>query len=1103
MVSENERATGPGVEPDAAETAIVRLSERASGVVLGAPGTGKTETIVRRVRALVEGGVAADEILVLTPTRQTATALRDRLSAVVATATRGPLARSVASYAFELVRQASVIRGEAPPQLLTGGDQDAILADLLEGDALDAAEGRDRWPASLPPSVRASRAFRGELRTLLAECAERGIDPDELSALAAARGHRVWGAVASFFDEYRYALAGLRAAHREPAELLREAAVLLTGPAAFGSVPSIPVERSMPKAPSIVLVDDAQELTLAGIGVLDALHRRGSAVLAFGDPDISSGAFRGATPELFGVLCDLLAAGGGAVHVLDEPHRAAPSLVRLGRVVTQSIGAAGRVEHRRAPGPPIDDAHVRSSIAPSPLEEVDRIARALREWHVLDDLDWSRMAVIAHDTRQVAELEAELAAREVPTRAAGLQRPLGRERVVRDLAGIVRLGMTAPDDRDPEPITDALMSPFGGLDAVGMRRLRARLRHAELAEGGSRPAAALLAEAMNAPLDLSLLGTLESRAAERLATTLRLISEQAEGGATIHELLWLAWDRARDVAGRRLADVWRQLARGDGPIAAETGRSLDAIVALFDAAKRDVERSAEHGSSRDAPLRFLRRILDADVPDDTLFAPERTGVVTVLTPAAALGTEFDAVIVAGLQEGVWPNVRVRGGLLDTGRLGDEIAAFRAGAAPPDEPTPIDRRRAVLYDELRLFARAVSRARSRLLVTAVDDDDRGPSPLFSLLPEPDPVEADRASGHPLTLRGLVAEHRRTLTSPAPPAARRHAAGQLTILADEGVAGAALDEWYGLRPPSTTAPLRDPDRAPVPVSPSTLTTFADCPLDWAVRALGGDTRSRSAGVGTILHAAMETVPSGEIAGLQAVVDERWGELDFEAPWIGRKEHAWATTLVGRLHEYLMRFHREGGRTIGAETAFRLAIDLDHEPGEAPRVIVVDDERPPAGRFALVSGVIDRVEVYPNGRGESVPAADGSDDAERVVVVDLKTGRSETRVADGKVVDDPQLAAYQLAFLEGLVPGAAIHDNAGARLVVLSKTLKAQPHYRLARQSPLTDETRRDFLGRVTEAARAMTSDRFDAHLDSHCTSARYGVCALHTIKAVSAS
>ncbi|WP_243074588.1 UrvD/REP family ATP-dependent DNA helicase [Microbacterium sp. SS28] len=1090
----------PDTVLDPAQLRVVGLPVEASGTVVGAPGTGKTATLAARVAALLaSGALSPDEILVLTPTRQTATALRDRLAADLDVATPGPLARSVASFAFGLVRAAAVAESAAPPQLLTAGDQDRIVAEMLAGDADDAAVGRDRWPAALGPALRASRQFRAELRALSAECSERAIAPEALAGAGEAYDRPAWTAAASFLREYRDVLGSMRSAHRDPAELVHEAAGLLAG-AARGDKG----EQRLGAAADlrVVLLDDAQELTPGGVGLVRAFRARGVAVMAFGDPDIGSGAFRGASASLFRELGDLL----GETWVLDTPHRATASLTRLARTVTESIGAGGTIVHRRPPGPPVeDDGSVVCHVTPSPFEEIDRIARIVREWHVLHGMPWGRIAVIAHDTRQVADLEVELAAREVPTRAGALSRPLGGESVVREISEFVALGMAPAAERSYEELTAALLSPFGGLDAVSLRRLRARLRHAALREaqepgaGPARVARELVCEAMAHPAGLALLDTPEARAAERVAATLARVHDAAARGDNAHELLWTVWDRSRDISGRRLSAAWSDVASAPGVFAAEANRALDALVALFDAAKRFTERSP-----RENPAVFLRRILDSAVPEDILTAPDRAEAVSILTPASALGAEFDGVVIAGLQDGVWPNLRPRGGTLDAWRLADDVAAWRAGLPAPAAPAALDRRRDALHDELRLFVRAVSRARLRLAVTAVDDDSLGPSPLLTFLPAPDEAAAERAEAqHPLTLRGLVAQHRRTLTTSPSAVARRHSAEQIAVLAREGVAGAAPRDWFGVAAASSTGPLRDPLRAPVPVSPSKLKTFSDCGLDWAIRALGGDTRSWSAGAGTILHAAMEEVPSGDLDQIVAIVDDRWGELDFEADWISRKERAWADVLAGRLHRYLHMFHAESGRTIGAEARFRLAVGMDAAPGETPPVRVAGDSPEREGRWAMLSGSIDRVEAYPPGRGEGLATDDAPPDRERVLIVDLKTGRSEARVSDDKVADDPQLAAYQLAFLEGLVPGAEGAANAGARLIVLSRTTQKEPDYRLARQLPMDDTSRSAFLEQIATAARAMASDRFAAPIDAHCATARFGVCALHTVKAVSAS
>ncbi|WP_375383890.1 PD-(D/E)XK nuclease family protein [uncultured Microbacterium sp.] len=1043
---------GAGPQPDRLDDdqrAIIALPPHASAVVAGAPGTGKTETLVARVAALAAAGVDPDAILVLTPSRQTATALRDRLALVVGRATSGPIARSVSSFAFQLVRAAEVFRGGEPPQLLTGGDEDQLVQDMLDGDAEDERSGRSRWPQWLGPSIRSTRGFRTDVRTFLSECTTLGIEPARLAELGRAHELEAWVSLASFSSEYLRVRADMRGAHRDAAGLVREAVGVLRT-AAPGDAPELGGAARL----EAILVDDAQELTLGGVELIEACVARGVAVMAFGDPDVGSGAFRGATPENFARLARRL----GAPLVLATPHRGTPGQIDLVRTITERIGAVGVVAHRRAPSGEAPDGSVRTLTLRSASEEFDAIARLLRERHVHDGVPWGRLAVIAHDTRQVAALEAELAAREVPARASGPGRALGVLRPVRDLLRLVELATRDAATWTPDELSDALLGAYGGLDPIELRRLRTAMRHAELTAGGERPGTELLGSALAQPLEFDLVDTREARRAARIARTLSMLREAHAAGATIHELLWTAWHQSR------LERAWSEAARGGGPLAEQAGRDLDAVVALFEAAKRFVERG------RDAdPRAFLRGILDSDVAEDRLAAPPPTESVRILTPAGALGAEFDTVVVSGVQDGIWPNTRLRGSLLDTWRLAD--AAARDDAAAPGI---LDRRRSAMHDELRLFVRAASRAQERLIVTAVDDDDTGPSVFFEFLPTPE--RASRAMEHPLSLRGLVALHRRALTDPANARGRdgspTRAAGQLALLADAQVPGADPAQWYGVRAPTSEAPLRDLAHEDVRVSPSRLHTLEECELNWVIGDLGGDPGGTTAGIGTIIHAALEHADGSEEESLWRIVEDRWGELSFEAEWRDRAERTRARDLVRRLHLYLRRFDDVGGRLIGAEPHFEVAIPVDDEEAFAHGVVL--------------SGYIDRVELTPEGT---------------VVIVDLKTGKHEPQT-DAKVIDNPQLAAYQLAFEAGAIPEAVGHPPGGAQLLVLRPTSRAD--YVTPRQPPFDDERRAAFLGRIQSAVAVMRGTSFEAPYEEHCRDEHsYGLCRIHTIAAVSAS
>ena len=1035
---------------DPAQHAVVSLPSGASGVVVGPPGSGKTTVIVERVVALIEAGVPPEEVLVLTPTRQSATELRDRLALAVRIATPGPLARSLAAFAYQIVRAHAVHSGAEPPQLLTGPDEDGIVADLLDGDAEDEADGRPRWPAWLGADVRTTRGFRAELRAFLAECTTLGIPPERLREHARAQDREVWVALASFAEDYLAVRSRMRGAHRDAAGLVREAALLAR------QLPEGDVARGTTARVRALLVDDAQELTLGGVELLEACRATGVAVLAFGDPDIGSGAFRGARPENFARL-----ASGVPVYVLDDVHRGTAAQRALAAEVTSRIGAGGIAAHRRAPGPAEPDASVRAFAVRSAGEEVDTIARLLRERHILDGIAWDDCAVIAHDGRQVSNLEAELAARDVPT-SSGQGRTLGETRAVRDLLQLVDLA--ARESWSHDDVFDALRS--GGLDPVELRRLRTALRHAalrdealrdetardEASHGSAEPAPSardLVASALAHPIEFDLLDTREARRAARIARTLAELRAQLADGATAHELLWTAWERSG------WERTWRDAAQGSGPVADRARRDLDAVVALFQSAKRHGERA--DGTSA---LAFVRGVLQSDVAEDRLTTTAAQGVVRVLTPAGAIGAEFDTVVVAGVQEGVWPNLRTRGGLFDTWRLATLDRGESADA--------LDLRRGVLHDELRLFVRAVTRARERLVVTAVNDDDTGPSPLFEFLPEAE--AAPRAAEHPLSLRGLVALHRRALTDPrSPNQARENAPGQLALLAAAGVPGADPDEWYGLAAYSSSGPLYDLDAEAVRVSPSKLEAIGECQLNWVIGDLGGDSGSVGAGLGTLIHAALEHADGADEDALWAAVEARWGELEFDAAWIERTERTRARDLIRRLARYLRDTHAAGTTLLGAEPHFELSLPV-----------------PGAAHPAVVSGTIDRVEL----------TAEGT-----VVIVDLKTGRTQATGA-AAAVTNPQLSAYQLAFEQGAIPAASGRPSGGAKLLVLKQTRTAP--YATPVQAPFDDESRAAFVGTIENAVHVMGGRSFLAPYEAHCRDDHtHGLCRIHTVGAVSGS
>ena len=541
---------------------------------------------------------------------------------------------------------------------------------------------------------------------------------------------------------------------------------------------------------------------------------------------------------------------------------------------------------------------------------------------------------------------------------------------------------------DPVRAADLVVSPIGGSDTVGLRRLRRMLRRDELASGGGRSSDELLAELLQLPAGARLLGP-SGRAAERIGAALAAGTAAARvgddgrwaPGVTAESVLWAIWQ------GAGVAEGWRRQALAGGSSGERADRDLDAVLALFDAAGAFVDRLPTAG-----PDKFLEHIQGQDVPGDTLLVGGQSGGrVALLTPQTAAGRQWRIVVVAGVQEGVWPDLRLRGSVLGSEDLVDVVAqrplGFRAAQA------------AVRYDETRLFLVAVTRATERLLVTAVGNEDEQPSVYLDLVDPPattrlaDEVRAHTDVARTMTLPGLVGELRREAASPDP-AVAEPALHLLAAAAREGVRGADPASWWALREVTSDRPVRGPDE-PVPVSPSKVTYFAECGLRWFLTSVGGEgVALGAASVGTFVHDIVAELPDATLAELTHEVDARWGRLGLRPGWVTERTRKEAHDMVARFTAYRDTAEREWER-VGIEEGFRVEV----------------------GR-AVVAGRVDRIERDAEGR---------------VRIVDLKTGK--TKPTEAELERHGQLGAYQVAVEEGGFPRLG-ERSAGAALVFIGK-------------------------------------------------------------------
>ncbi|MCX5142768.1 ATP-dependent DNA helicase [Streptomyces sp. NBC_00338] len=1096
--------TLPGsVEPpllDAAQRAVV---DHAGGplLVLAGPGTGKTTTLVEAVAARVARGADPARMLILTFSRKAAVELRDRMAARLGAA-RGPQATTFHSFCYALVRAHQDADLFADPlRLLSGPEQDVTVRDLLAGQLDLEKEGLShiRWPDELRACL-TTRGFADEVRAVLARSRELGLGPGALADFARRTGRPDWGAAAAFLAEYLDVLDAQGVL--DYAELVHRAVLLAERPE---------VSALLAGQYDTVFVDEYQDTDPAQVRLLHALAgNRGSSpgggggrnLIAFGDPDQSIYAFRGA--DVNGILDfpEVFRRADGApapVGVLTTSRRSGDRLLAATRLLTRRMPLtrlpSAKVRAHRELGAVREGGSVETYTYPTASTELENIADLLRRAHLEDGVPWQEMAVLVRaGGRTIPAVRRALTSAGVPLEVDGDDLPLRHEPAVAPLltalrtvaAAALRRGaepeaeeeaepeaeaeeeaeaeaetdaVTGPDadadpDADPAPWLDTetaltlLTSPLGSMDAADLRRLGRALRDEERAAGNRVPAPSgeLLARALAEPERLVTHDPAYARGAQRLGALLRAARELLERGGTAEEALWELW------SGTPWPARLERAALRGGAGGRNADRDLDAVCALFDTAARAEERTGGRGA-----LNFLEEVDAQDIAADTLSRrATRPDAVRLMTAHRSKGLEWRMVVVTGVQEGLWPDLRRRGSLLEADRIG------RDGLAEPLTPG------ALLAEERRLFYVAATRARERLVVTAVkapaDDGDQPSRFLAELGVEPRDVTG--RPRRPLAVAALVAELRATTVDPeASDALREEAAHRLARLAalgdDEGqplVPSAHPYRWWGLYEPTRSAvPLRDRDQ-PVALSGSALDQLANtCALQWFLgREVKADAPATAAqGFGNVVHVLADEVASGrtpaDLAVLMERLDSVWDGLVFDAPWKSQQEKQQARVALERF----LRWHvmdRTGRTPAASEHDFDVTLE--------------------AGEYEVrIRGSMDRVERDAEGRA---------------YVVDFKTGKQSP--TKDEVARHPQLAVYQLAVREGAVDDVfdgIRPESGGAELVQLRQPAPkkeggdAVP--KVQAQQPPETEWVSDLL--ATAAGRVL-DERFTPTTGQHC-------------------
>ncbi|HUG75204.1 MAG TPA: ATP-dependent DNA helicase [Acidimicrobiia bacterium] len=603
------------IDPDAWDAAIADTD--GPQLVVGGPGSGKTEFLVRRARHLIDDtGVRPDHLLLLSFSRRGAADLRTRLATTLDRSFSRIPALTFHSLALQLI-EAHGAEGDwpSPPTPLTGPEQVTLVAEVLAGEDPKA------WPQPFR-GLLGTRSFAADLADFCMRAAERLIGPDEIEGFARAD----WRAIPGFMRRYRDTLVDR--GRIDYGSLQAEAIRLLARPE---------VRQERGGVPTHILVDEYQDTTVSQATLLDHLAGPGGNLTVAGDPYQSVYSFRGAE---VGNIDAFPTRFGSDEHparrlVLTTSFRVPEAILSAAVRVTAGTGLPG------AAGPVIPapgEGSVETYRFDQQSHEAEWIAGEIQRAHLVGRIPYRDMAVLVRSKRSLlGELARALHRRHIPHEQPD-DRLVGH-RLVRCIGDLVEAA-TADGNRRTDAFRRVLLGPLVGLPLGRVREM-------------------------------------ERTALRGEAWTEVLASD--DGAAEIGELVadptWAATAPASD----GFWAVWTTLSVFDRVARDPAAADDRAALASFGQALERLRDRDDTSTLRDYFAAAGAEDFEAEPLLE--FRASDTDQVTLTTLHQAKGEEYDVVFIADAREGVLPDLRTRDSILGTRHLspthsGDDSAYTR-------------------------------------------------------------------------------------------------------------------------------------------------------------------------------------------------------------------------------------------------------------------------------------------------------------------------------------------------------------------------------------------------------------------------------------------
>ena len=580
-------------------------------LIVGGPGTGKTEFLVRRAVHLIETGLATPEqVLLLSFSRRGAAGLRSRIEESLTGAHTELDASTFHSFSFRLLEAyaADSLQWEQMPTLLTS------LEYVLRVRSMLSAEEPEDWPA-LFRGLLESTTFAEEVSDFMLRCSELLIGPEEL----AGRDRDDWRAMPGFMTRYR---GRALAEHRIDYGTLQSSAV-----AVLGHAPSL---EDVTGRYRYVLVDEYQDTTKAQAALLRALVGGGSHLTVAADPYQSIFSFRGTDLQNVANFPTDFAGPDGmpaARRVLTTSFRTPAEILEAAVKLTEGLelpGAGGPVV------PAAGTGSVETYVFEQAARESEWIADEIQRLHA-DGLPYQSMAVFVRSKRRfLPGLSRALERRGIPH--AQPDSRLSDHPAVRAVFDCVLAATAEQPEADPA-IRRLLLGPLFRLSVGQLRELdRDRVSR-------PRPWADVIEQ--------------EVAAGHALAGLLRDASWAREDPAVRgfwH--LWMTLPQFADlvVAPERSEEraAWSSLSQVLGRLS-----DRDNSAALCDFVRWSEEETFE-----------AQPLLD--------FRDQGVDRLTVTTLHQSKGLEFEVVFIADAVDGVFPDLRSRESIVGTRHLAPHL-----------------------------------------------------------------------------------------------------------------------------------------------------------------------------------------------------------------------------------------------------------------------------------------------------------------------------------------------------------------------------------------------------------------------------------------------